>query len=84
MCSKVIPKALLLQLLGLSPGAASVLWPEDTAESAEVTGAMCREWNTPASVVRVPARFLTSLKDCEVIRKEGRGEIQGECIAKSQ
>lgn len=47
-------------------------------------GVMCREWNIPASVGRVPARFLTSLKNCEVIRKEGRGEKQGECIAKSQ
>lgn len=69
---------------GLSPRAPSVLWPEATGESAEATGAMCRVWNTPASVGRVPARLLTSLKDCEVIRKEGRGEKQGECIAKSQ
>lgn len=61
-----------------------MLWPEGTGESAEATGVMCREWNIPASVGRVPARFLTSLKDCEVIRKEGREEKQGECIAKSQ
>ena len=61
-----------------------MLWPEGTGESAEATGSMCREWNIPASVGRVPARFLTSLKDCEVIRKEGRGEKERECIAKSQ
>ena len=36
------------------------------------------------SAGRVPARFLTSLKDCEVIGGEGRVEKKGECNAKGQ
>lgn len=49
---------------------------------------MYREWNMSGSAGRVPARFLTSLKDCEVIgggrwgEQEGRVEKKGECNTK--
>lgn len=42
---------------------------------------MYREWNVAGSSGRVPARFLTSLKDREVIRGQGREEKKGECNA---
>lgn len=45
---------------------------------------MCREWNTPGSAGRVPASFLVSLKDYEVIEWEGREEKKGKCNVKGR